>query len=89
MKTSGEFHGFDQAGEGASRDQATPGTVLWHMTLRVTHSVGAEAQRGGLNPGKAPVLPSLCVIPSAPLVGDAGREASLPRVREGRAVWIG
>ena len=54
--------------------------MLWHLTLRITHSVEAEAQRGDLNPGKAQVLPSLCrlpsVIPSAPLVGDAGREAA-------------
>lgn len=80
MKTSGEFHSFDQAGEAAGRNRAPPGIVLWHLTLRITHSVEAEAQRGDLNPGKAQALPSLhglpSVIPSAPLVGYPGREAA-------------
>lgn len=62
--------------------------MLWHLTLRITRSVGAEAQRGDLNPGKAQVLPSLCglpsVIPSAPLVGDAGREAAGTAESQGR-----
>lgn len=58
LKTSGEFFGFDQAGEGASGNGVPVGTVLLASDPRSAPSWEAEAQRQDLNPGKAKALPS-------------------------------
>lgn len=90
LKTSGEFLGFDQAGEGASGNGVPVGTVLLASDPQSAPSWEAEAQRQDLNPGKARALPSpvgclACLPPRSssgrcPLIWGKlpGRDKTLP-----------